>query len=137
MFVFIYFLLKNIFFKQNINMKNRVVHIWCIFGALQRCEPECPLGIRIANRRLNCIWRAMHGVLRAFLHSGPNSIRKACRFSYKVDHILRLCRTLGNCRLHNVLEFPKKLNKIPYEFCRLWILLEHFSEKILKSIKKH
>jgi len=69
----------------------------------------------------------------------PKSIKKALGFSVKVEVVLRLRKTSKKHWLHNVLELPEKLLKIPYKTCRLWRLLRPFSqngsEKYQKSIR--
>ena len=78
-------------------------------------------------------------LLEPFLQNGPKKYQKALGFSVKVDAILRLRKTSKKHWLHNVLEHPKKLLKIPYKTCRLWRLLRPFSQngsgKHQKSIR--
>ena len=81
------------------------------------------------------LWR----LLGAISACGPKILQKSIRFSVKVEVVLRLRKTSKKHWLHNVLELPEKLLKIPYKTCRLWRLLRPFSqngsEKYQKSIR--
>ena len=57
-------------------------------------------------------------------------------FSVKVEVIARLRKTSKKHWLHNVLERPEKLLKIPYETCCLWRLLRLFSQDGSKTYQK-
>ena len=78
------------------------------------------------------LWR----LLRPFSRNGFQKYQKSIRFSVKVDVIWRLRKTSKKHWLHNVLEHPEKLLKIPYKTCRLWGLLRPFSRNGSQKYQK-
>ncbi len=58
-------------------------------------------------------------LLWPFSQNGTQKYQKALGLSVKVDAVLRFRKTSKKHWLHNVLEQPKKLIKIPYKTCRL------------------
>ena len=63
-------------------------------------------------------------------------IKKALGFSLKVDGVLRLREMLKKHWSQSILEHRIKLIKIPYETCRILIILEPKRKMASKTIKK-
>ena len=64
-------------------------------------------------------------------------IKKALGFSLKVDDVLRLRKMLKKHWSQSVFERRKKLIKIPYKTCRIWIISEPKTQNGLQNDQKH